>query len=212
LLLAITFPCGSCQAHAECRLLLQGNNATNSSNTNTSSAVNNSSNTRIAVAVASLSCNSSDGTPVPIAINEKYLQQHAAAFTGAKILVVSACKADAATQASTPIHALLYFCSSSHHLVLLRPVVRNLVLPFAPLSDINSSNSSWQHAILAFGGDVAASIVGGSFTDNSAGTVLVARQQAGLSVTNSSFQRNNFTYGGELRPCRPSCKPIACSQ
>jgi hypothetical protein len=202
LLLTIAFRCGSCQAHADCRLLLQGNSNTTSSNT--SSSLNNSSSSwvaRIGVAVASLSCNSSDGTPVPIAINKTYLQQHAAAFTGVKILVVSACKADAAMDAPAPIHGLLYFCSSSHQLALLQPVVRNLVLPLPVQRDISSSNNSWHQAILVFGGNVTAGIVDGSFSDNIAGTVLVVRQQAVLSVRNSSFQRNNATYGGELTPC-----------
>jgi hypothetical protein len=188
--------------HADCRLLLQGNSDINISSTNRSSSVNNSSSTgRVGVAVASLSCNSSDGTPVPIAINETHLQQHAAAFAGVKILAASECKADAATATPAPIHGLLYFCSSSHHLVLLRPVIRNLALPLALPGDISStasSNHSWHQAILAFGGNVTASIVNGSFTDNIAGTAVLARQQAVLSVTNSSFQRNNSTFGGEL--------------
>jgi hypothetical protein len=211
LLLVFAFRGASCQAHAQCRLLLQGNSDTNSSSTNTSSSANsNSSTARIGVAVASLSCNGSDGTPVPISVNTTYLQQHAAAFTGVKILVVSACKADAADASPAPIHGLLYFCSSSHHIMLLRPVIRNLQLPLALPSDISSANNSWHQAVLVFAGDVTATIVDGSFTDNVAGSVLVFKQQAMMSVTNSSFQRNDSTFGGELMPCRVSCVTAAC--
>jgi hypothetical protein len=94
--------------------------------------------------------------------------------------------------------------------VLLRPVVRNLALPLAVPRDISSSNNSWHQAILAFAGDITASIVDGSFTDNVAGSVLVARQQAVLSVTNSSFQRNNSTYGGELHAVRETTLQTSC--
>lgn len=139
-LLAIAVPTVSCQAQADCRLLLQGYGNNSSSTTSSSRSGNSTGRDKLGVAVAWLSCNSSDGALLPVAINETYLQQHAAAFTGVKILAASACKADAAAALPSPIYALLYFCSSDHHIKLQQPVIQNLRLP--PLAAGSNSSSS----------------------------------------------------------------------
>jgi hypothetical protein len=188
-LLAVALPSVSSQAHAECRLLLQGYGHNDSSLKGSSSSYDAA---KIGVAVATLSCSSSDGTPVTVAINSTYLQQHAAAFTGVQVLSGSACKAQAAAADPSPIHALLYFCSSSHQLTLQQPVVQNIQLALAP-----AGSDAWHQAILAFGSNVNASISGAVFSDNAAGTLMVVRQQAVLTIANSAFKRSNSTWGGE---------------
>jgi hypothetical protein len=204
-LLAIALPCVSCQAHAECKLLLQGYGSNDSSSNSSSS----SNTAKIGVAVASMSCNSSDGAPVPVAVNSTYLQQHTTAFSGVQVLSVSECKTYAAAAdfwvdpGWVSITALLYFCSSSHHLTLQQPVVRNLKLALpAPGSNFNDT---WHQAILAFGSSVNASISGGVFSNNLAGTALVVMQQAVLTVASSTFRRSNSTYGGEQAPAFAAC-------
>jgi hypothetical protein len=195
---AICFVSSACGVQAA----LQGYMHSLNSSGYTSSSSSSSGRSKLGVTVASLSCNSSDGKPVPFAINISYLQQHAAAFAGVSVLGVSACKARAATA-----DALLYFCSSSHHLTLLQPVVKGLMLPVVPQGSSNSIN--WDQAVLAFGGGVHASIVGGRFSDNLAGTLLVASQQAVLSIEGSTFLQNNVTFGGK---CTAMCVMRASAQ
>jgi hypothetical protein len=201
LLLAVALPCASRQAHATCRLLLQGYSRKDSINSSSTSNSSSRGAAKIGVEVASLSCSSSDGMPVPVVVNSTYLKQHVAAFTGVQILSVSGCKAHAAAEGPSPLHALLYFYSSSHQLTLQQPIdmmVQHVQLALAPRGSVSSRGSGWRQSILAFGSSVNVSITGGMFADNAAGTLIFVRQQAVLRISNSVFKRSsNPAWGGE---------------
>jgi hypothetical protein len=132
-----------------------------------------------------------------------------AAFTGVLVLTVAACQASAEAAYPSPIHALLYFCVSRHQLTLNQPVVQNVQLALAasaaagpPASSSNNSGGGWHQSILAFGGSVNASITGGMFSDNNAGTLMVVGQQAVLVIANSTFRRSKSVSGGEQAAAR----------
>jgi hypothetical protein len=181
----------SCQLnHAQCTLLLRGHGSSSSANSSSSSALG------LWVTAASLACNSSDRLPVQIGINTTFLQQHAETFSGVQLVSYSSCKAHAAAAFHAPIYALLYFCSS-HRLTLLQPDVQGIALPAAATgngSDASASSAEHQ-AILAFGGNITASVVGGRFANNLAGTALLVMQQASLTVTNTSISSSGGSSG-----------------
>jgi hypothetical protein len=186
-LLVLALPTVLCQTHAECSLMLQGYMSYGSSNSSSSSGA------KLGVAAASLSCNSSDGSPVFVAFDSTYLQQHVAAFMGVSVLSMAACQEEAPS-----IRALLYFCSSGHYLTFTQPLVQNLRLPLVSTgSSSSSSGGGWYQAVIAFGSSIDARIVDGRFLDNVADTMLAASQQAVLNIVSSTFVRNNATLGGK---------------
>jgi hypothetical protein len=163
----------------------------------TDSSSNN--NPTLGFADASLACNSSDDLPVAVYFNSTYLREHVSAFKGVSAASDSSCNGSAAAAAAGPtsIRALLYFCSSNHQLTLVNPVVKGLWLPAARKNGTTSSSSSWLQAILAFGGSINASITRGLFAQSSADMLIAVRQHAKLSVSNTSFVRNNSTLAGK---------------
>jgi hypothetical protein len=182
----------SCQLNqAQCTLLLHGHGSSSSANSSSRGALG------LWVTAASLACNSSDGLPVPIAINSTFLQQHAETFSGVQLVSDCSCKAHAAAAFHAPIYALLYFCSS-HGLTLLQPDVQGIALPAAATgngSDASASSSAEHQAILAFGGNITASVVGGRFANNLAGTALLVMQQASLTAANTSVCSSGGSSG-----------------
>uniref|UniRef100_A0A383WCS1 Right handed beta helix domain-containing protein n=1 Tax=Tetradesmus obliquus TaxID=3088 RepID=A0A383WCS1_TETOB len=169
-------------AQADCRLLLLGYSSSSSSSS--SSFVNSSSAnlSRQGIARASLNCSSPAG-PVAVAISGRYLAQHAQAFSGVNVHSSDACKAhSSAAYRNSSVEALLHFCSEQPlHLTLLQPVVHGVALAV----DGNSTNSGIP-ALLAFG-TINASIVGGSFINNTAGAAVIAIQQAALHLDSTEI-------------------------
>jgi hypothetical protein len=148
------------------------------------SSSNRSSNgTRQGIAYASLNCSSPAG-PVPVAISEKHLGQHAQAFQGVTVHISNGCKQQVpAVHRNASIDALLYFCSDQPlQLTLLQPVVRGVAL-VADFKSLPAENP----AFLAFGGNVNATIIAGQFTNNTAGAALVAYQQAALNMVDTEI-------------------------
>jgi hypothetical protein len=121
---------------------------------------------------------------VPIAISKKHLQQHTKAFTGVDVRNSAACDAYAgAAYRNASINALLFFCSEQPlQVALLQPVVHGVALVASAESFFSSTP-----ALLAFGGNVNASIIGGKFTNNTAGAALVALQQAEVHIHNTKI-------------------------
>jgi hypothetical protein len=82
--------------------------------------------------------------------------------------------------AGNNINALLSFCSK-HQLLLRSPEVHGLSFARAA----NASQPEFP-TVLLFGGSINASIIGGSFSNNTAGVTLGVRQQARLHIKDTS--------------------------
>lgn len=163
--------------HAVCSLTLQGN-----LNPKT-----------LGVAAANLHCNSSK--PIPIGINSTYLGRFAPHFTGVQVVSDLTCQHQAKgywpiNETRVPLFALLYFCGD-YYLTLQQPSVQHVSLVY--------DNDAWDSAAVAFGGQIEVSIRQGRFTGNSAGSTLIAFQEAVVSVSDGTvLEYNKGKYGAGM--------------
>jgi hypothetical protein len=166
-----------------CSLVLIGHNSASSSSSSSSSASSDATNApqTPGVSHASLNC-TAPGTSqdaVTVAINTTYLEQHAVNFTGVTIVPSTSCPEQAV---NATIHPLLQFCGS-HSVHLVQPVVQHVWLQGTIDDELSS-------VVIAFGGNVTASISAGLFAGNAATHVLLARGNAHLTVSNTVFDSN----------------------
>jgi hypothetical protein len=161
----------SAQMHeVECSLLIQGWGAENPG-----------------VAYASMNCSSGSDASVHIGYDAVQLQPFAQASNSPgsffQLVEDEPCQ-QAASQGG--YSALLYFCEPGVHIKLLQPQILNVSL--VPRSNPKA-------VVLAVAGGAQVSILGGSFTGNSVGSVLVVAGSARVTVQGLQADSNSGTTG-----------------
>jgi hypothetical protein len=95
--------------------------------------------------------------------------------------------------APTAMFALLYFCGS-YHVHLVAPVLQNISLPYTSYSP-SSGHISNASALLAFGGQVSATLTAGRVTNNTGITAMLLMDDAAVTVVDTVFPGNQGHQG-----------------
>lgn len=99
--------------------------------------------------------------------------------TEAEAFSASETASETRNRTAVPLYALLYLCNGNVRFV--RPVIQNVWLPYPKSEDT---------AVIAFGGEVQASILEAVIQGNDASTVFAVFGSAELTISQSQFQGN----------------------
>lgn len=116
------------------------------------------------------------------------------------------CQQEAAQPGGVPLNAVLYFCQGS--IRFIQPVVQDVWLPYT----LGERGQQDDTAVILFGGDVQATIIGARVEGNNASAAFAIRDNAETTFQQSVFNRNLGNPGSAIMAVKPSMLDVVDSQ